>query len=107
MVTPSILPSSLRMVYVSSSAWVGCCPGPSPALMMGTDDASAAFLDDPAKKCLSTMMSAYPSTVLMVSSSVSPLAADEYSPADSVDRTLPPKRFMALSKDSLVLVDGS
>ena len=40
-------------------------------------------------------------------SSVSPLAALEYSPADSVDSTLPPRRHMADSNDSRVRVDGS
>lgn len=40
-------------------------------------------------------------------SSVSPLAALEYSPALSVDRTVPPRRAMADSNDSRVRVDGS
>lgn len=40
-------------------------------------------------------------------SSVSPLAADEYSPALSVVITTPPRRDMALSNDSRVRVEGS
>ena len=40
-------------------------------------------------------------------SRVSPLAADEYSPALSVDSTVPPNRAMADSNDSRVRVDGS
>lgn len=46
---------------------MGCWPGPSPALMMGMDDTDAAVAEDPAWKCRSTITSAYPSTVLMVS----------------------------------------
>ena len=53
------------------------------------------------------MMSLYPSTVRIVSSSVSPFAALEYSPADSVDKIPPPSLPMAPSNDSLVRVDGS
>ena len=40
--SPSIEPISLRMVYRSSSAWVGCWPAPSPALMMGAAETAAA-----------------------------------------------------------------
>ena len=40
-------------------------------------------------------------------SSVSPLAADEYSPALSVDSTVPPSRTIADSKESRVRVEGS
>jgi hypothetical protein len=40
-------------------------------------------------------------------SSVSPLAADEYSPADSVEMTVPPSFDMADSKESRVRVEGS
>ena len=65
--TPSSRPTSLWMVYTSSSAWVGCWPGPSPALMMGTDATAAAARAAPAVKWRSTMTSAYPSTVRMVS----------------------------------------
>ncbi len=82
-------------------------PGPSPALMTGVSAAFAARLAAPAVKCLSTMMSLYPSTVRMVSSSVSPFAALEYSPADSVDRIPPPSLPMAPSKERRVRVDGS
>ena len=39
-------------------ACVGCCPGPSPALMMGTDATDAAILALPAWKWRSTMQSA-------------------------------------------------
>lgn len=45
----------------------GCCPGPSPALRMGMDDTLAARCADPSWKCRSTMQSAYPSTVRIVS----------------------------------------
>jgi hypothetical protein len=82
-------------------------PGPSPALMTGVSAAFAARLAAPAVKCRSTMMSLYPSTVRMVSSSVSPFAALEYSPADSVDRIPPPSLPMAPSKERRVRVDGS
>lgn len=47
---------------------------------------------------------------LLVSKSpsrVSPLAADEYSPALSVDSTVPPSLLIADSNDNLVLVEGS
>jgi hypothetical protein len=40
-------------------------------------------------------------------SRVSPLAAEEYSPALSVEITVPPRRVMADSKDRRVCVDGS
>jgi hypothetical protein len=53
------------------------------------------------------MTSVYPSTVRTVSSSVSPLAAEEYSPADSVVSTVPPRRRMAASKERRVRVEGS
>lgn len=39
--------------------------------MMGTDAAAAALLAEPAKLCRSTMQSAYPSMVLMVSATAS------------------------------------
>ena len=38
--------------------WVGCCPAPSPALMIGTEAAAAARLADPDWKWRSTMQSA-------------------------------------------------
>ena len=37
---------------------VGCCPAPSPALMMGTEAAAAARLAEPDWKWRSTMQSA-------------------------------------------------
>ena len=36
---------------------MGCWPGPSPALMIGTDATEAAILALPAWKCRSTMQS--------------------------------------------------
>ena len=53
------------------------------------------------------MTSAYPLTMRIVSSSVSPFAADENSRALSVPIVVPPRRSMAASKESRVLVDGS
>lgn len=53
------------MNYVRT--WVGCCPGPSPALMIGMSAVTAALLAAPLSKCLITIISEYPSTVLIVS----------------------------------------
>ena len=47
-----------RLCRLCLHTCVGCCPGPSPALMMVTDDTAAAVAEDPAWKCLSTMTSA-------------------------------------------------
>ena len=47
------------------------------------------------------------SSRLKAPSKVSPLAADEYWPALSVDKTPPPSLLIADSKDKRVLVDGS
>ncbi len=44
---PSTWPISSRIVYRSSSACVGCWPGPSPALMTGTLLTAAARLAAP------------------------------------------------------------
>lgn len=53
--------------------WVGCCPGPSPALMIGISAVTAALLAAPLSKCLITIMSEYPSTVLIVSAHQLPM----------------------------------
>lgn len=45
----------------------GCCPGPSPALKMGTEATAAALSAEPAWKCRNTITSAYCSMVRMVS----------------------------------------
>ncbi len=52
------------------------------------------------------MMSAYWSTVRIVSSSDSPLAVDEV-PAEAKPTTSPPSRCIAVSKESRVRVLGS
>jgi len=53
------------------------------------------------------MASAYPLTIRIVSSSVSPFAADENSRALSVPMVWPPNRSIAASKERRVLVEGS
>jgi hypothetical protein len=53
------------------------------------------------------MTSAYPATILIVSSRVSPLAALENSRALSVPMVWPPSLSMADSKERRVRVEGS
>ena len=54
---PGQHPTQALLVYTSNNACVGCCPGPSPALIKGARITFAAFAADPAWKCLSTTMS--------------------------------------------------
>ena len=100
-------PISRWMVYISSSAWVGCCPAPSPALMIGTLETAAARSLAPLSKWRMTMTSAYPAITRIVSSMVSPLAAEENSRAFSVVSTPPPRRVIADSNERRVRVLGS
>ena len=95
------------MVCMSKSACVGCCPFPSPAFMTGTRLTAAALFAAPSSKCLSTMQCEYPDTILIVSSSDSPLAAEENCFALAEDMTLPPRFSIADSKLNLVLVLSS
>ena len=56
-VRPSRAPFSFWIVYRSSSAWVGCCPEPSPPLITGMATASATRLAPPVSGWRSTMQS--------------------------------------------------
>lgn len=49
-VMPLTVPSSSRMVKMSSKAWVGCSPTPSPALITGLRQCLAASYDTGTRK---------------------------------------------------------
>jgi hypothetical protein len=46
------------MLKKSRRAWVGCSPGPSPPLMIGTGETAAALAAAPRSWCLITIASA-------------------------------------------------
>ena len=75
--------------------------------MTGTVLTAAARLAAPSSLWRRTITSAYPLTMRIVSSSVSPLAAEENSRALSVPIVWPPRRSIAASNDSRVRVEGS
>ena len=106
MFRPSMDPLDLFIVNRSSSVCVGCEPAPSPALMTGFSDTLAASLAAPSWGCLRTIASQYVSTMRIVSARVSPLAMDVADICET-SMTLIPSLYAALSKESLVLVDGS
>ena len=94
------------MVKRSKSVCVGCCPAPSPPLIIGTSETSEANFAAPSLGCLSTTASEYPATILIASDNVSPLRCD-VAEGSAKPIQLPPNLCMALSKDNLVLVEGS
>ena len=102
----SIDPISSLMVYRSSSVCVGCCPAPSPAFMTGTSTKSDMNFDTPSSSCLITSASLYASNILAVSAMLSPFETELESLLAN-PMHCPLKRFIAVSKDILVLVDGS
>lgn len=69
--------------------------------LYGSDGVYIACKSEPTQSCL------YHVASVAVPSNVSPLAAEEYSPAFSVAITVPPSLPIADSKDSLVRVEGS
>src|SRR5258708_25135777 len=75
--------------------------------MIGTELTAAARLAAPSSLWRTTMTSAYPLTMRIVSSRVSPLAADENSRALSVPIVCPPRRSIAASKDRRVRGGGA
>ena len=99
-------PISFFIVYKSSRVWVGCWPAPSPAFITGTSTISDMNLDTPSSSCLMTNASLYPSNIFAVSAMLSPFDT-ELDPLFSNPMQSPPKRFMAVSKDIFVLVEGS
>ena len=69
-------------------------------------DFEAATKAAPSLGCLIAPISAYCEITFMVSDTLSPLAAEEFD-ASAKPSVLPPRRSIAVSKDSLVLVLGS
>ena len=103
---PSRLPSFLRNVYASSSAWVGWACQPSPALMMWALVWRAAKYGAPEEPCLRTKtLAPTASSVRTVSTSDSPLSALEPLPARLITSAL--STLPANSKDARVRVLGS
>ena len=75
---PSTLPRCWRIVYESSSAWVGCSCQPSPALITDASTHSAMRHGAPADAWRTTMQSTpMASMVSTVSRSDSPFLTDE------------------------------
>ena len=62
--------------------------------------------ETPSKSCLITRASQYASNILAVSAMLSPFATDELVVGPRFMHS-PPSLFIEVSKDSLVLVDGS
>ena len=95
------------MVNRSRRVCEGCWFEPSPALITGTGDTSAASLAAPSWWCLITSASAYDVMMRIESAKVSPFLAREVLPASENPITRPPKRWIAVSNDSLGLVEAS
>ena len=102
----SICPNSFFIVYKSSKVCVGCCPAPSPALITGTSTISDIKRDTPSSSCLIIKASEYDSNIFAVSAIDSPFII-ELDAALSIPIHDPPNLFIAVSKDSFVLVEGS
>ena len=94
------------IVNKSRSVCVGCCPAPSPQLITGISETSDANLAEPSLGCLRTTASEYAETILIVSARVSPFKW-EVEEGSAKPIQLPPNLCIALSKDSLVLVEAS
>ena len=62
--------------------------------------------ETPSRSCLITRASQYASNILAVSAMLSPFATDELVAGPRLMHS-PPSLFIEVSKDSLVLVDGS
>ena len=75
-------------------------------MIKGTSAYFIASDAEPAIGCLIAIISTYPDTVLIVSANDSPLDTDD-EPGSENPTTFPPNLFIADSKLSLVLVDGS
>ena len=85
----------------------GCWFEPSPALITGTGEISAANLAAPSLLCRITRASVYEVMILIESIKVSPFLPKDVLVASEKPITLPPKRWIAVSKDSLVRVEPS
>ncbi len=75
--------------------------------MIGTEAYLAAWAAEPISGWRSTMMSAYFSSVSMVSTRLSPLDTEEYWMPWVIGMVLPPRRSMAPMNEALVRVLGS
>ena len=74
--------------------------------MTGTSTISDMNFDTPSSSCLITNASQYPSNIFAVSAMLSPFDTLE-EPVFSKPIHAPLKRFIAVSNDIFVLVDGS
>ena len=84
-ISPSMRPLRRRMVKASSSAWVGCSPVPSPALITGQSMMSATSRGAPLVPWRITRQSGRIAfSVRAVSSSVSPFHANTGMPAFAI-----------------------
>ena len=105
-VSPERVPFAVSIVKRSSILWVGCSLSPSPALIIPVFTLSAINFTAPEQLCrITTASAAIASMFFTVSIRVSPFTAldeDEF-----IFITSAPKRFPAISKDDLVLVDAS
>src|SRR5690625_29003 len=98
--------NSVKMVYKSSNAWLGCSPEPSPPLTTGILVAAANSATEPCSGWRMTIASTYPPITRLVSYIDSPLAIDEQvNPV--VSQTDPPKRQKAAPKLTRVRVLAS
>ena len=104
--SPSMWPNLRHRVYRSSSAWVGCSQWPQPPLMTG-----AELYDAPSRASTSfgwrnTMTLAYWETQRSMSASDSSFAIDDVVCGVFSTMTLPPMRYIAVSKLMRVRVEG-
>jgi hypothetical protein len=103
---PSRSPSRRRIVYASSSAWVGCSWVPSPALTTLPRTQLARRCGAPEAPCLITTPSApMASRVIAVSFRLSPL--DTLDPLAEKLITSADRRLAAASNEIRVLVESS
>ena len=97
---------SVRMVYASRSAWVGCWCHPSPALITAADVQRATCQGTPDERCRTTTASMpIASSVSTVSRRLSPLFTLEEE-AENV-MVSAESRLAAVSNDSRVRVESS
>ena len=103
---PARLPSRRRIVYESSSAWVGCSCQPSPALITDASTQLATRCGAPEDECRTTIASTpMASIVRAVSRRDSPLFTEDELTLKLIVSA--DSRFAAVSNESRVRVESS